>query len=89
MREVGAPPHYLPVLDLLDGGKTVATIAPRGLWIVGENGRLDLRRGASHHRIVDVAEIFEPPQWRLTAMTDPLRRTPLDRAALLAVLLPD
>jgi hypothetical protein len=89
MREVGAPPRYLPVLDLLENGKVVTTIEPRGLWIVGMNGRLDLRRGVSRFLIADMADNFEAPRWKLSSMTDRLRQRPLDRAALLAVLAPD
>ena len=86
MREVGLPPRDLPVLDLLEGDKIAATIEPRGLWIVGANGRLDLSRDASHYLITDAAGNFEPPRWTITSVTDRRRRTPFDRTSLRDVL---
>ena len=82
MREVGLPPRDLPVLDLLEGDKIAATIEPRGLWIVGANGRLDFSHGESHYLIMDAADNFEPPRWTVTSMMDRRRRTPFERASL-------
>jgi len=86
MRRVGLPPRDLPVLDLLHNGQRAATIEPRGLWIIGANGRLDLRRGAAHYLIIDAAENFEPPQWRLAALKNRQSSRPLDQNALRDVL---
>ncbi|GJE70417.1 hypothetical protein [Methylorubrum podarium] len=86
MREVDLPPRELPVLDLLADEAPAATIEPRGLWIVGANGRLDLRRGADHHLILDRAANFEEPDWVLVPLSDRRRALPLDRSALSSVL---
>ena len=86
MREVDLPPRELPVLDLLADETPAATIEPRGLWIVGANGRLDLRRGADHHLILDRAANFEEPDWVLVPLSDRRRAVPLDRSALSSVL---
>ncbi|MCJ2031424.1 hypothetical protein MKK50_18835 [Methylobacterium sp. J-043] len=86
MREVDLPAYELPVLDLLADGGSAAVIEPRGLWIIGANGRLDLRRGADHHLILDRAANFEEPDWVLVPLSDRQRAVPLDRAALSFVL---
>ncbi len=86
MREVGLPPYELPMLDLLADGVPTAVIEPRGLWIVGANGRLDLRQGTDHHLILDRAPNFEDPDWVLVPLSDRRKALPLDRSALSSVL---
>ena len=86
MREVGLPPRDLPVLTLMKDGEPVAAIEPRGLWIIGANGRLDLTRGDAHYLIVDTANNFDVSRWRLASLTDRRHHMPLDQATLSAVL---
>jgi len=86
MREVDLPAYELPVLELLADGVPAAVIEPRGLWIIGANGRLDLRRGTDHHLILDRAANFEEPDWILVPLSDRQRGVPLDRATLSSVL---
>jgi len=42
----------------------VAKFAPRGLWIIGGNGRVDLKQDGRHYLIVGMAESFETPDWQ-------------------------
>ncbi len=64
MRNHGIKPKSLPTLDLVGEGDKIARVAPRGLWIVGTNGRVDLKYGDRHYLIVDTAERFENPKWQ-------------------------
>ena len=64
MRQVGIPPKRLPTLQLVDRAGGVAKFEPRALWIIGCNGRVDLKQANYHFLIVDLAENFEPPDWR-------------------------
>jgi hypothetical protein len=89
MREVGAAPRDLPVLDLLKNGERIVSIEPRGLWIIGANGRLDLTHhdgSASRYFLVDSAQNFAPPQWRVVSSEDRTVRRPLDKSVFLSLL---
>lgn len=86
MREFRMPPRDLPILDILMDGRHVATIEPRGLWIIGANGRLDLVIGQKHYVIVDDAENFDPPHWRIAPLDDRRKLDDLDEAKLRSVL---
>ena len=39
-------------------------LKPRALWIIGNNGRVDVKRDGRRYLIVDAAENFEEPDWR-------------------------
>ena len=74
------------MLDLVRGGRRVAGIEPRGLWIVGTNGRLDLTRDDERYLITDAAEIFARPSWRIAPFSNRRQLKHLDRDELLSVL---
>jgi hypothetical protein len=86
MRQVGLGPRQLPVLRLFHNGQLAGRIEPRGLWIIGANGRLDFFRGGEHFLIVDAAENFEPPIWRMASLSDRGRMTTFDQQALIKAL---
>lgn len=77
MREFSVPARSVPTLQLGNGAGRSAMLEPRGLWIIGTNGRVDLKCGGDHYLIVDVASNFEAPRWEAASVE---RR--LDRAAL-------
>lgn len=64
MRNHGIKPKSLPTLDLVGEGGRIARVTPRGLWIIGANGRVDLKYGDRHYLIVDMAGRFAPPDWQ-------------------------
>jgi hypothetical protein len=86
MQSFHVPARELPVLDLKDGTRRVATIEPRGLWIIGANGRLDFTKGDDHYVITDEAENFAPPSWRISPLSNRRALKPFDRNELIAVL---
>ena len=77
MRKFGVPARPIPTLLLGNGAGGSAMLEPRGLWIIGTNGRVDMKCGDRHYLIVDVAGNFEAPQWEAASVE---RR--LDRVAL-------
>jgi Domain of unknown function (DUF4258) len=87
MRSVGLPPRTLQTLRLLHDGKNVGLIEPRGLWIIGANGRLDLSRGRDRWVILDTADPFDPPQWHYAALSRREQLYPFNREALQSVLI--
>ena len=64
MRRFGVAAKRMPTLDLEDRTGHVARLVPRGLWIIGSNGRVDLKRDGRRYLIVDMAESFEAPDWQ-------------------------
>ena len=64
MRKFGVEAKRMPTLELKDRAGHVARLVPRGLWIIGSNGRVDLKRDGRHFLIVDMAENFEAPDWQ-------------------------
>ena len=64
MRKFGIAAKWMPTLELQDRAGHVAKLVPRGLWIIGSNGRVDLKRDGRRYLIVDMAENFEAPDWQ-------------------------
>ena len=71
------PRQALPRKDLFHHGTRVGRIEPRGLWIIGANGRVDMILSAEHSIIVDRAQSFDLPQWTITPLRDRLKGRPL------------
>lgn len=77
MREFSVPARSIPTLLLDSDAGRSAVLEPRGLWIIGANGRVDMKIGDRHYLLVDVAGNFEAPQWQAASLE---RR--IDRVAL-------
>ncbi len=79
MMRFDVPRQTLPSKHLLWQGTNVGRIEPRGLWIIGANGRIDIVLSSRHYLVVDRAESFEAPDWQvspITARRDQSRLTP-------------
>ena len=86
MRKFHVPGRYIPVLDLLHAGVPEAYIEPRGLWIIGVNGRLDLIRDPRHFVIVDNAKSFGRPKWHSAPLFERRNFKSFGRASLRSIL---
>jgi hypothetical protein len=86
MKTLKVPPRDLPILDLFKHGNPAASVEPRGLWIIGANGRLDLITGNEHYIIVDKAENFQDPRWSISNLNDRLTAANFDRNKFLSIL---
>jgi len=86
MRHYGVSPRELPALDLLEGSTLRATVDPLGLWVVGGNGRVDLRGPNGLFVLVDVSEEMGRSAWRIAPANDRRDPHPLDRSTLLAAI---
>ena len=67
MRRFGVAAKQMPTLELRDGAGHVARLVPHGLWIIGSNGRVDLKRNGHRYLIFDMAENFEAPHWQASS----------------------
>lgn len=86
MRNFDIGPREVPVLELIsdEGGR--ASLEPRGLWIIGVNGRLDLLAGPKHFLIFDLAKNFSIPDWQIVDYHDRKESKKFDKASLAAAL---
>ena len=66
MRKFGVAAKPMPTLELRDRAGHAARLEPHALWIIGENGRVDLKRDGRYHYIIDTAENFVQPSWEVS-----------------------
>ena len=64
MREFGVAARRMPTLELHGRTGEVVKLKPHALWIIGNNGRVDVKRDGRHYLIVDAAENFGEPDWQ-------------------------
>ena len=77
MRMFDVAARQIPTLVLENGSGNSAVLEPRGLWIIGANGRVDMKCGPRHYLIVDVAGNFEASQWQAASVEQRLDRVAL------------
>ena len=65
MREFGVAARRMPTLELHGRTGEVVKLKPDALWIIGNNGRVDVKLKGQRYLIVDVAENFEEPDWQV------------------------
>ena len=70
MQEFGITARRLSTLEIHGRSGEVVTLGPRGLWIIGNNGRVDLKRGRCRYHIIDMADNFEEPDWQAAPADD-------------------
>lgn len=78
MRVFSVKERRLPSLVLTRHDASVR-LEPRGLWIVGTNGRVDLVSRKRHDLLVDRADLYDPPRWTISSFDDQLHPQPLTR----------
>ena len=65
MRQYGVAAAVQPSLALASPNGSTVLVKPKALWVIGANGRVDIYSSRGTYVLVDVAEQFEPAQWRL------------------------
>lgn len=76
----------LPILDLISSSGSRASVEPRGLWIIGANGRADLFAGDKQFVLVDAADAFLPSKWKIADFSARNKSELLNEATLVAAL---
>jgi hypothetical protein len=64
MQKFGVPATKQPTLRL-DGDHGYALFKPKGLWVIGANGRIDLYTSKGTFIIMDLAERRAVPRWTI------------------------
>ncbi len=79
MHEYGIGPRFMPSFDLLADGRRAVRFQPKGLWILGGNGRVDLITPATALILIDRSEPFSTSsRWTVYRPQDRTRGIPLD-----------
>lgn len=65
MSQFNVQPVEIDTADIYKDETIVLTIKPKGLWIIGANGRMDILSTRGGYMIVDTAEQFKAPKWKL------------------------
>jgi Domain of unknown function (DUF4258) len=86
MKKFNLEPRELPKFVILHDSKMAGTLEPRGLWVIGTNGRLGLTLGTSRYVIVDKAPSFATPRWQFAPFSLRERTKPFGKDALLGLL---
>lgn len=65
MSQFGVPATEIDTADIHKSKQFILTIKPKGLWIIGANGRIDILTTKGSYLLMDSAEQFSKPQWKL------------------------
>ena len=66
MQKFGVAARRLPTLEVHSRAGQIVKLEPHALWIIGNNGRVDLKGGGHRYLIVDMADNFEVPDWQVS-----------------------
>jgi hypothetical protein len=81
MRRFHIPARELPIIRL-EKDAAFALFKPKGLWVIGANGRIDLYTSKSVFVLIDTAENFEPAQWMIYRGSETIKGRPFAPALL-------
>jgi len=70
MEQFGIEPEEVETADLFKGGKLLLTFKPKGLWVIGANGRVDIISKNGSFVLVDLSNQFQNPQWHIYTTPD-------------------
>lgn len=70
MDQFNIPEKQMPVLEIIKEGKPAATFKPKGLWVIGANGRIDIFSKSGSYILVDRSAEFETPEWQVYSSGD-------------------
>jgi len=87
MRSFNVPPANMPTFEILREVDKVMRVQPKGLWIIGANGRVDLLTANGSWILVDQSEpLSGTSDWHYYAGDNRRRSTKFDQAQLLGLL---
>lgn len=86
MRNYGVSPRELETRHILQNGVFQLAIVPKALWVIGANGRLDILGKGINRILVDYAERFSVPQWKLVQSSSRMNREDFSKEVFLGLL---
>jgi hypothetical protein len=85
MQQFAVTDREIPVLDVLHADQVIASFVPRGLWLIGSWGRIDVITRDRTHILLALREKGNL-EWRLVLPESPGQTEPFDKNALLALV---
>lgn len=82
MQSFQIQPTEVDTADILKGKKIVLSFKPKGLWMIGANGRIDIISRVGNYILIDTAEQFETPNWHIFLATAKQNGRPFNQAEL-------
>ena len=86
MQMFGVEAKRLPTLELHSQSGQVVKLVPDALWIIGANGRVDLKGYGDRYIVIDTADNFEEPRWEVSRADRRSHREPVTREWLRPIL---
>ena len=87
MKQKGVPPVNLPTLKIIKNDEVLLVFQPKGLWVIGANGRVDVFGKTNNWILVDTSERFaERTDWKIAEPTDRVSLKAFDRDSLVNML---
>lgn len=74
------PDQEIPILDIAQNDTQIASLVPRGLWVIGANGRVDLITREETHILID--NDSKPWGWRIVDKNNRTKSSPFTQATL-------
>ena len=66
MKAFGVEAKRLPTLELHGVTGRLFRLVPHALWIIGNNGRIDMKGDGNRYIVIDMADNFEEPNWEVS-----------------------
>ena len=86
MERFGVEAKRLPTLELHRRNGQMVKLVPDALWVIGANGRVDLKGDMGRYIIIDTADNFEEPHWEVSRSDRRSEREPVTREWLRPIL---
>lgn len=65
MQKYDVNPVELSILEIKKGNKLLASFKPKGLWVIGANGRIDILTAKGSYILVDLEGKEKPSDWQV------------------------
>ena len=86
MQKFAVSDRELPILDVLKGGEVLASFVPRGLWLIGAWGRIDVITSTQTRMLVMLRDDNGCLEWRIVSPGNRRETQPLTKEMILSLL---
>ena len=86
MGKFGVNKVQLPTANIFRSNNLVASLKPKGLGVIGANGRVDLISKSKLIMLLDLSEQFQDSKWEIAYSKNRQKRLPLNKSNLIKVL---
>jgi hypothetical protein len=76
----------LDTIDIFEGNNFIMSFKPKGLWIIGANGRVEIISKTGNFILVDKSDQFDIPQWQIYTSKGTQTGTPFDQFEFLKLI---